>query len=159
MCAMPWPADIVSRVLGRLPSIKKNLTAERRKKEDFDATHMVVCRFFSSADTVALREQIFSNSSSSVRGAWQIASCCVPTRETCVCIGVYEDRFIFQVLLTRAEGTYLAWLAGTRREDLPRNLLLGIFLWRLPFAAARRCRVAVTPNTTTHARHGRRVNL
>jgi hypothetical protein len=94
MRTVPWSAGYCIQTAGSI-ALEKNFTAESEKKDDFDATDMVDCRCSSSADTVALREQIFSNSSSSVRRAWQIANCCVQTCETCTYIGRWEDGVVW----------------------------------------------------------------
>ena len=93
MRAMPWPAEYCIQIAGSI-ALEENLTAESEEKEDFYATHMVAGRFSSSVDTVVLRKQIFSKSSSSVRGEWQIANCYVPTCETCTYIGPWEDSYM-----------------------------------------------------------------
>lgn len=96
-------------------------------------------------DTVVLREQIFSNSSSSVRRKWQIANCCAPTCKTCTYIGKSEEGFILCVLLTRAEGTYLCGrLAGTggrisSKKPSARHLLAVAFAFRCGSALQSRC--------------------
>lgn len=98
---MPWPAEYCIQTAGSIV-LEKNLAAESEEKEELRryCTGMVAGRFSSSAHTVVLRKQIFSNSSSSVQGGWQIANCCVPTCETCTYIGRWEYGYMLYVLLT-----------------------------------------------------------